>query len=248
MGSLIDSCAQQGISESFVRTAVSRLVASGHLEGQRIGRKSYYRLSETAREEFTQAARLFYEPLPTPRKWLLALDRDSAPGRRWAQLGPRSYMASEIPDEVPSSGVVMSAESLSGDGGIVRLAAELWPLADLATQYEAFVHLFEGLHEHLSAGGEISPPEALRLRLQLVHRFRLIVLQDPRLPQEALGPHWPGLTARRLFAGLYLALADPADGYVAQTMRDSEGALLSQTDATERRKASLKECTIHLNH
>lgn len=38
MGTLIECCARHGISESLVRTAVSRLVAAGRLEGERIGR------------------------------------------------------------------------------------------------------------------------------------------------------------------------------------------------------------------
>lgn len=242
MGSLIESCAQQGISESLVRTAVSRLVASGHLEGQRIGRKSFYRLTVTAREEFAYAARLFYEPLPTPDKWLVALDRDAAPARRWAQLGPRTYIASDISDDVSRAGILLEARSLCGDRAIGQVASELWPLSDLAAQYQDFVLLFEGLYNHIAAGGQLSPQEALRLRLQLVHRFRLIVLQDPRLPEEALCQPWPGVAARRVFSNIYLGLTGQADDYIAQTMQDADGTLPAKTEETERRKASLEDC------
>jgi phenylacetic acid degradation operon negative regulatory protein len=51
MGTLIEVCADHGINEGLVRTAVSRLVASGRLVGERQGRRSYYRLSQSARRD-----------------------------------------------------------------------------------------------------------------------------------------------------------------------------------------------------
>jgi phenylacetic acid degradation operon negative regulatory protein len=48
MSSLIEICADVGISENLVRTATSRLVASGRLEGERSGRHSFYRLAPAA--------------------------------------------------------------------------------------------------------------------------------------------------------------------------------------------------------
>ena len=57
-GTLIELCGSAGINESLVRTAVSRLVAAERLAGERIGRRSYYRLAEAARAEFQQAADL----------------------------------------------------------------------------------------------------------------------------------------------------------------------------------------------
>ncbi|MCV0428453.1 MAG: PaaX family transcriptional regulator, partial [Roseibium sp.] len=49
MGNLISLCAGFNVNESLVRTAVSRLVSKGQLEGQREGRRSYYALTEEAR-------------------------------------------------------------------------------------------------------------------------------------------------------------------------------------------------------
>ncbi|MGB8621686.1 MAG: PaaX family transcriptional regulator, partial [Paracoccaceae bacterium] len=73
MGNIIEACRAVGISESRVRTAVSRLVAADRIEGEKDGRKSYYRLTAAASEEFSRAARLIYrrpkaEPL---RGWHL---------------------------------------------------------------------------------------------------------------------------------------------------------------------------------
>lgn len=62
MGTLVEICAHLGISETLVRTAVSRLVAAEQLVGERDGRRSYYRLASGARTEFAAAARLLYGP------------------------------------------------------------------------------------------------------------------------------------------------------------------------------------------
>ncbi|MEP5624759.1 MAG: PaaX family transcriptional regulator, partial [Hyphomicrobiales bacterium] len=62
MGDLIALCARFGVNESLVRTAVSRLVSRNQLSGERIGRRSYYGLTATARIEFHSAAELFFGP------------------------------------------------------------------------------------------------------------------------------------------------------------------------------------------
>ena len=60
MGSLIEICEAAGLSESLVRTSVSRLVAAGRLQGVKEGRRSYYRLTERAAEEFRVASRVIF--------------------------------------------------------------------------------------------------------------------------------------------------------------------------------------------
>ncbi|MDJ0929859.1 hypothetical protein [Breoghania sp.] len=59
-GNLIEACKVVGIGESRVRTTVSRLVSAGQIEGEKEGRKSYYRLTSRANDEFARAARLIY--------------------------------------------------------------------------------------------------------------------------------------------------------------------------------------------
>ena len=48
----------------MVRTAVSRLVAANRLNGEREGRRSYYRLSDSAQTEFLLAASRIYGRRP----------------------------------------------------------------------------------------------------------------------------------------------------------------------------------------
>jgi DNA-binding transcriptional regulator PaaX len=69
MSSLIEICADVGISENLVRTATSRLVASGRLEGERSGRHSFYRLAPAAHTEFADAAHLLYTSQTEAAEW-----------------------------------------------------------------------------------------------------------------------------------------------------------------------------------
>ena len=68
IGHLIELCADLRISETLVRTSVSRLVTSGQLVGTRKGRRSFYALSPGARAEFDHAAQVIYTA-PQERPW-----------------------------------------------------------------------------------------------------------------------------------------------------------------------------------
>jgi len=235
MGDLVTCCAQQGISESLVRTAVSRLVAAGKLLGERIGRKSYYRLTEPAQTEFKEAARVLYAPPPQARGWLIAPAADEPLPDGWALMGQRTAIAPNRDDITRLPGPLLSAETIQDPEGWPKLAADLWELDSVAERYLRFLSRFKSLASLLGEGAgqlDVSGDQALALRLQLVHHYRLAALRDPRLPREALPARWPGVEARRLFVTAYLALADAADAYVGRTFRDSDGLLLSSTETT----------------
>src|SRR5207248_3923685 len=60
LGSLTSIMALFGIDAGHVRTAMSRLVADGWLERERIGRNSHYRLSRREEASFLAATRRIY--------------------------------------------------------------------------------------------------------------------------------------------------------------------------------------------
>lgn len=55
-----------GVSDSLVRTAVSRLVSDRWLARTRVGRRSFYRLTDSGRRRFEEATRRIYAGPPTP--------------------------------------------------------------------------------------------------------------------------------------------------------------------------------------
>ena len=233
MGSLIDTCAAQGISESLVRTAVSRLVAAGQLEGERIGRRSYYRLSDAAAEEYARAGRLFYAHPPRADGWCIALGLlpETLP-QPWVRLGVEVALA---PDRsglsLPGAVLVRGA----GEGDPAGFGHRHFPLAETGAAYARVTALCGGMSAVPQDGAM-----ALALRLRLIHLYRLAVLRDPGLPAEALGPDWPGTEARRLFVTRYRALGAAAEAHVAVALRNSHGPLPARTDETRRRDALLQ--------
>ena len=231
MGTLVEVCALVGISETRVRTAVSRLVAAGRLEGMREGRRSFYRLAEAARREFAAAAALVFAPPPRPAGWLIA---EGEEGAGFATLGGGLVIGPDT-GAPPGEELAFAASWRQGRAALRRFAEERWALAAQAEAYAGFLARFAPLDAADPGEDEAS----FVARTLLVHAFRAVVLCDPRLPAEALPGDWPEARARALFARLYGELSPAADSFVAQAFASLDGPLPAETEATRRRLSEL---------
>ena len=188
------------------------------IAGEKLGRRSYYRLTPDAEREFARAAALIYAPADPPplRAWhLVALpagpDRDAAARTltrlRFGFVPPQLAL---LPDRGQALPALPGAPFLATtDDDLAPLVADAWPLAALAAAMRRFLDGFAPLE-----GRRFEPAEALGLRLMLVHVFRDIALRDPLLPSALLPRDWPGAQARGLFARLYRALSPGAESAV----------------------------------
>ena len=233
-GTLIELCARVGISESLVRTAVSRLVAAAQLTGERIGRRSYYRLRSSAVAEFMQAADLLYGPDRPVRGWQIIHDPDLRPEaarrQRMGHMGGPVFIRPDRGQPLPEGALVFHAETVT----TAEPLAGFWDLSALRDGYDGFMALFRG-----AGAGPLADADALVMRLLLVHAYRTVLLRDPRLPPEHLPPGWNGAEARALFRRLYQALTPAAHRHVAAFCEGAEGLLPAETDATARRSSGL---------
>lgn len=242
IGNLIETCAEVGISETLVRTAVSRLVAAGQLTGEREGRRSYYRLTEAAQTDFAAAARLLFGPADQPMWRFVYLGGSAfeADARALEQaghtrLGSRLSIGARPLPQLSGGAVAFTAEAAGAGAGLKELAAEYWDLPSFAEAYREFAQRFGRFSETLAAGEKLSAIEHLAARLLLVHQYRMIVLHDPRLPAVALPDDWPHAEVRHLFAALYVRLSKNADDFIARRFLTANGPLPAQTDATRHR-------------
>lgn len=244
MGNVIETCAMAGISENLVRTAVSRLVAAGQLTGERIGRRSFYRLTPAARAEFAYAARVLYASRVAQQWHLVYLDGENADvsmrGLKrlgYAALNPRLAFG---PDDVPLSpeALVWKAGVIQGQDQMRSFAAAHWDLAVYAEAYRTFIRNFQPVEGLL---GKLGDEEALTLRLLMVHQYRYVALRAPHLPREALPENWEGHMARSLFARLYLTLSNKADAYVSGKFVDNNGVLIEQGQSLQQRLVCLSQ-------
>ncbi|MBW8318859.1 MAG: hypothetical protein K0M49_21810 [Arenimonas sp.] len=243
MGTLVEICARLGISETLVRTAVSRLVAAEQLVGERDGRRSYYRLATGARTEFAAAARLLYGPQTGADGFLIhhapGLSDEVARRAHLGRMGPDLYLRPNHSENAPLPGLAFRAEVMKDGGLLAEYAATLWDLGSFADEYRAMIDLFSPLSTALERGETLAPADAVSARLLLVQTYRAVLLRDPRLPADALPKDWPGLAARRLFARLYRALSPMADAYIAAHFEGRDTHLPAETAETAARLQSL---------
>lgn len=243
MGTLVEICARLGISETLVRTAVSRLVAAEQLVGERDGRRSYYRLASGARTEFAAAARLLYGPQAEADGFLIhhapGLSDEVARRFRLGRMGPDLYLRPNHPENAPLPGLAFRADVMKDGGLLAEYAAALWDLGSFADEYRAMIDLFSPLSAALEQGETLLPADAVSARLLLVQVYRAVLLRDPRLPADALPLDWPGLAARRLFARLYRSLSPLADAHIAARLEGRDGHLPAETAETAARLQSL---------
>lgn len=231
-GTLIEVCDRVGISESLVRTAVSRLVAAHRLRGERMGRRSYYRLDASAQREFDQAAGLLYRPEVPPQGWQILyapdLGEDEARRQRMGHMGGAVFIRPDRGQPVPEGALLFRAADPSELEGLGRF----WDLSSLHQRYRDLLARFAPLAK---AAATLSDEMALIARLLLVHDYRGVLLRDPRLPQAALPPDWKGQEARALFRSLYRQLTPAAERWIGTHFEGSEGFLSAQTTETEAR-------------
>lgn len=253
-GSIVEALATVGIAESRVRTALSRLTAAGQLTGEKVGRRSYYRLTPAAADAYSTAARLIYAPVTPPplRGWHLVALPDG-PGREAGREGAARLLARHrfgfagpqlalLPDRgaplPPLPGCLFAA--VEAGGSLEALVADAWPLAALAGRMRHFLGHFGPL-----ATAPLPPATALGLRLLLVHAWRDLALADPLLPPALLPSggdgvgNWPGPAARALFVRLYRRLSPAADTEATTRFRNRTGRLRADTRRLERRLADL---------
>jgi phenylacetic acid degradation operon negative regulatory protein len=234
-----------------VRTALSRLVDDGWLAGERRGRHSLYRLTQTGRHRFEEATRRIY--FGPPREWrgdwhVAILPQSGPEGREallkkdlgWLGFGTLAagVMLHPAPDRRSLASVIddlPAAERplvVAGDAGfraapiLARdLVARCWDLRALTAAYRHFVAAFAPLATALESGFAPAPLPALLARLMLIHDYRRIILRDPMLPPDLLPEGWIGRNAYGLARSIYHGLAAAAEAWIGEHLEGADGPL-----------------------
>ena len=235
IGSLIQALAALDFSPGAVRALVSRMKRKGFLQNLRVGRRSFYRLTDLGLEEVHWGGKRAFAP-PDDEwdgRWTVATysvpekhreHRDAlrcllkswwfgalAPGT-WISPRPLPLEAErkwrEI--EVWQYLNIFRAEHM-GSSDPCALVAQAWPqLSVLGDRYRAYVAGYEPVLRSFEAG-ILDDEECFAARLRSLFEFVAITLEEPALPPALLPADWPRPSAQLLFKELQQALADPAE-------------------------------------
>ncbi len=249
LGSLIRLVSPLGLNERLVRTSVLRLTREGWFAVTRVGRRSYYGLTEFGHKALVaDPPRRIYAAGPTPwdGKWHLVLtglggarlDRETRFQLRrelgWLGFGAIApgVFAHPNPDRaglervLDKLGVADRVERMTAAPDRSRdLLQSCWDLEALAAAYRRFSERFRPIWQALERAGDPDPETCFALRVLLIHEYRRIILRDPELPAELLSPDWAGASARVLCRNLYRRTAPAAERHVMAMLETADGPL-----------------------
>ena len=246
VGHLIALLHPFGLSEGAVRTVLSRMARKSWLEGERRGRRAYYRLSAKGRQLLEDGANRIHHP-PTDREWngdwyLLAysIPEDQRHLRdrlrvRLAWLGFGSLgnglwisphdVGEQVTELAHEMGVEQHLERFQGrhlGSDAARLVRRCWNLGEINGRYRAFLDEWTPELEATrgrAGRGRLDPEAAFVQRFRLIHEFRAFPLEDPYLPTELLPRGWLGAKAGAIVERLHALSAGAADRYVDGILR-----------------------------
>ncbi|MDO4578605.1 MAG: phenylacetic acid degradation operon negative regulatory protein PaaX [Acinetobacter sp.] len=252
LASLIQLMDVFGLNERSVRTAVFRLVQNGWLVSEKIGRTSYYRITENSRQRFIMADQKIYsfQHKEWDQKWDLVLlssvelENKAILKKELEWLGFANIATNvmaypgcdhlklqnlllnlQMTDQV----VIFKAETLQlwqeSYPTIKRMVATNWPVPELHQRYEKFMGDFREFLNLVDAEDELDPVQAFQIRILLIHQYRRILLKDPNLPFELLPSDWLSLNARNLSSNLYQRVVNAGEEFFMELARTSEGSM-----------------------
>jgi phenylacetic acid degradation operon negative regulatory protein len=227
---LIDALGALGVEERAARQAIARSADSGLLESERIGRRTVWHLTESARTLLTEGSHRIYafhrQPHHWDGRWLLLFSsvpeakRDLRYRLRvrlgwagFAPVAPGVWLSPWVDREAEASavltdlGLLDTARSFSGTLGDIGdrsgLVTQAWDLEGIEEAYEAFIARFTPVQPD-------GPAAAFVELTRLVHEWRRFPILDPDLPAELLPSGWSGHRAATLFHRLHEEWRSPA--------------------------------------
>ena len=260
LGSLIQALEPLGINERLVRTSVYRLVKEGWLTVTKIGRRSYYTLTEAGKNQFEKADRRIYsaERPDWDGEWTLvycasvpAATRDdlrkSLHWQGFGQLAPDLFAHPKSRDQsldetlqemgLVDDVIVLNAapRHVASSSALKQLAWTRWGLQGLEREYQHFLDLFRPVAQAVGKLDGLDAEVCFQLRTLLIHEYRRILLHDTDLPVDLLPSGWPGISAQHLTANLYAVIGPGAEDYLQTRMESVDGFLPKARPAYQRR-------------
>ncbi len=232
----IDVLGRLGVEQKATRQALMRTAADGWLTSERVGRRTRWLLTPSARRLLGDGAARIYgftgAGTQWDGRWVVVLARtpeSERPARHvlrtrlsWAGLGspaPGVWVGTH-PDRVNEVQAVLGEAGLADAQVFVgehhpgtdvqAMVRQAWDLDAIEQGYEDFVATF----------GARAGADPLIDVVDLVHSWRRFPWTDPVLPHQLLPSPWSGVEAAQLFGRLHAQWTGPARA----RWRDLDGA------------------------
>lgn len=243
-GSLIRLMQEFAVSPQAVRVALSRLTSEGWLQTRKVGKKSFYGLSERGANRLAEGASRIYklENPPWNGEWLIVTytipeSRKATRDRvrrelTWTGFGqlassvwvsPRDLrpQLAELTRRYHLEGAIdCFTARYHGPGNNQALARKCWDLDALQQRYAEFIaaHREKAARHHQQQRGRQAVPEneCFQEEIRLIHEYRKFLFLDPGLPDELLPEPWLGRDAARLMQEYYRQVAPAAHRFFAR--------------------------------
>ncbi len=241
-GSLIKLLKHLGMSEQAVRSVLSRMWKKGWLKRRRVGRRSYYSLTQKSRRLLASGAQRIFEREDSDwsGRWYVVTYNIPEVRRQqrnrlrreltWMGCGAFNSAIWISPYDVTET-VRQVSERLRieeyvqvfrsehlGFADARELVARCWDLEGINGQYASFIKkyglLLDRDRESLEEWDKVDPAECFTRRFMLLHEYRQFPFVDPHLPPELLPSDWLSGRATELFKEHYALLTAKANQFV----------------------------------
>lgn len=252
LGSLVQLTQPFGIAEYLSRTTALRLVNVGWLHPTRVGKLSFYSMTDAyVRSTAEYYTRIYAPPSQTwSGVWKLLLTgaaglnvkayttlRRDLLWRGVGQVAPHVFISAAaslkgIQDMLAEAGLldrvqVLDAQIVSPEvPDLMRaIVADAWDTAAIEKNYQEFLSRFRPIWSLVEGGSELEPESAFVIRTLLMTEWRRLALRDPRLPREFLPAIWAGEMAFALTRNIYQAVLEPSEAHLRTVVRTADGPL-----------------------
>ncbi len=251
LGSLVESASLFNISASHARTSILRLGYEGWLKNFRVGKLSYYTMSEDVmrdyvtpvygvpNEAWTNDWLIVFTAMADLPKQAYTKLRQALIWEGVGQLSPHVFIVPAADGErvrhvlgefkLDNRVQMLSAQTLVGNNPdlVRRMAREAWALSEIEKNYEGFLARFRPLLQVIERHGESLEDETcFVIRTLLMLDYRVIAIRDPHLPSSLLPHPWAGHAAFALCKALYQQVLNGSEAYLHRVMKTSDGPLM----------------------
>ncbi|MBW2609499.1 MAG: phenylacetic acid degradation operon negative regulatory protein PaaX [Deltaproteobacteria bacterium] len=227
IGSIVKLLGNFGLSEQSIRSAVSRMCHANLLKVRKVGRKSYYSLTEDGRNLLTKSGQRIFWPkgIPWDSSWMIVTYSIPEQKRKardrlrtelsWMGCGALSDatwispydITKEVEELVERLKIrnnvhIFHAKHL-GFSDPKEIVSRSWNLNKTHEKYASFLTRYrpklEALQKIIRSGKDIKPSECFVERFSIIHEYRKLPFFDPDLPKELLPSKWLRPEANTLF-------------------------------------------------